>query len=145
MSNSNSNRWNPRDLRLAVDQVPPTSMRRRRKAHLKGRFIAGPIDVEWLAKARELGASALWVGTALWYLRGLRKSDCLVVSNRMMKSFNVEPDAKRRALRKLQAAGLIAISDRQRRSPVVTLILPMPGDCAEVSACVMEEPKTSKE
>lgn len=37
-------------------------------------FIRGPIDVIWLAKAREHGVSALWLGLGLWYLRGLRKA-----------------------------------------------------------------------
>jgi DNA-binding transcriptional ArsR family regulator len=129
MSNSNNNRWDPRELQFPADQAAPKLLRRRRrKVYHRGRFIAGPIDVEWLAKARRLGVSALWMGLALWYLRGLRKTDGFVVSNRMMKSLNLEPDAKRRALRKLEAAGLIAISQRQKRSPLVTLILPMPPD-----------------
>ena len=105
------------DTEAASSQKPP------RKSRLTDRFIAGPVDVGWLSRARKLGVTALWVGLALWYLRGLRKSDRFVVSNRMMESWNVEPDAKRRALRKLQRAGLILIEPQERRSPIVSLIL----------------------
>jgi hypothetical protein len=117
--------WEPSRLRLEVDKVTSsqTTPRFHRRIPVKGTFIAGPLNVNWLSQARKLGVSALWVGLALWYLRGLRKSNKFVVSNRMMESWNVEADAKRRALRKLQRAGLILIEPRERRSPVVTLIV----------------------
>jgi len=41
----------------------------------------------------------------------------------MMEDFGVLPDAKRRGLRALEKAGLIAIERRGKRSPNVTLIL----------------------
>jgi hypothetical protein len=83
----------------------------------------GPVNVVWLSQARKLGVAALWVGLALWHLRGLRKSHSFIVSNRMMASWEVKPDAKRRGLRKLQKAGLIEIESRERRSPLVTLVV----------------------
>ncbi len=84
-------------------------------------FIKGPIDVAWMAKARTLGVSALWVGLSLWHLKGLRHSDSFIVSNRMMKKFGVEPDAKTRALRRLENAGLIAVERRVKRNPKITI------------------------
>jgi hypothetical protein len=124
MSNlSKEHEWDPSELRLETDKVLQSSSRRHRRARMRRAFVAGPIDVQWLSHARKLGVSALWVGLALWYIRGLRKSDRFVVSNRMMRPWNVEPDAKRRALWKLQKAGLIVIDSRERRSPVVTLVL----------------------
>jgi DNA-binding transcriptional ArsR family regulator len=66
----------------------------------------------------------MWVGLGLWYLRGLKRSDGFVVSNLMMKDWGVQPDAKSRALRTLEKAGLIAIERKGKRSPFVTLIVP---------------------
>jgi uncharacterized membrane protein len=40
-----------------------------------------------------------------------------------MQEWNVLPDAKSRALRKLEKAGLIAIERRGKRSPRITLIV----------------------
>jgi hypothetical protein len=125
MSNNNIGReegWNLSEFRLE-DREAASSKKPPRKSRLTDSFIAGPIDIGWLSHARKLGVTALWVGLALWYLRGLRKSDSFIVSNRMMEFLNVEPDAKRRALRKLRNAGLIAIQSREKRSPLVTIIV----------------------
>jgi hypothetical protein len=55
----------------------------------------------------------------------------------MIAEWGIEPDAKRRALRKLEKAGLISIERRGKRSPLVSLILNVnvaadtPGDRRE--------------
>jgi hypothetical protein len=59
---------------------------------------------------------------ALWHIKGLRKTDTFVVSNLMLQEWDIQPDAKRRALRALERAGLIRIEGRGKRSPKVTLI-----------------------
>jgi DNA-binding transcriptional ArsR family regulator len=84
---------------------------------------AGPVDVDWLSQARKLGVTALWVGLSLWFLRGLKRSDSFIVSNLMLQERDVLPDAKRRALRTLEKAGLITIELRGKRSPRVTLVV----------------------
>ncbi|MGB8741096.1 MAG: hypothetical protein WCD52_12860 [Xanthobacteraceae bacterium] len=95
----------------------------RRIAPAKGKFIAGPVDVTWLSQASKLGVTALWVGLSLWFLRGLRRSDSFTVSNLFMQKWDVLPDAKNRALRKLEKAGLITVERKGKRSPRVTLVV----------------------
>ena len=63
---------------------------------------------------------ALLVGLALWHIRGLRKADTFIVSNLMLQDWGIQPDAKRRALRALEKAGLIKVERRGKRSPQVT-------------------------
>jgi hypothetical protein len=63
------------------------------------------------------------VGLALWYFKGLRKTNSFIVSNLLLKEWGVGPDAKSRALRKLQKAGLISVEKRGKRSPQVTLVV----------------------
>src|SRR4051812_40385757 len=100
--------WNPRGLALGNVALSQISTRKgRRVSSVSGNFIAGPIDIVWLSQARQLGVTALWVGLGLWYLRGLRRSGTNLVSNLTMQEFDVQPDAKSRALRKLEKAGLI--------------------------------------
>jgi DNA-binding transcriptional ArsR family regulator len=41
----------------------------------------------------------------------------------MIAEWGIEPDAKRRALRKLEKAGLVTIERRERGSPLVSLVL----------------------
>jgi DNA-binding transcriptional ArsR family regulator len=81
----------------------------------------GPIDVAWVRQAAQLGVTALLVGLALWYLKGLRRTNSFILSNLMIAEWGVQPDAKRRALRKLEKAGLITIERREKRSPLVSL------------------------
>jgi hypothetical protein len=70
-----------------------------------------------------LGVKALLVGLALWHIKGLRKSDTFKVSNLMLADWGILPDAKQRALRALERAGLIKVERPRRRSPVVTLLV----------------------
>jgi len=60
---------------------------------------------------------------ALWHLKGLRRDNGFLVSNLMLQEWGIQPDAKARALRKLEKAGLITVERRGKRSPRVTLIV----------------------
>ena len=107
MSNHKVDKWDPNCLRLKTTVATPSQPRTprgRRLSPVPGRFIAGPVDVKWLSKARKLGVTALWVGLGLWYLRGLKRADSFLISNLMMQGWDVSPDAKSRALRALEKA-----------------------------------------
>ena len=129
MSNYNSNpsKWDPSSLTLDdVAPLPVVARKGRRVSPVRGRFIKGPLDVVWLLQARTLGVKSLLVGLALWHLKGLKKSDSFVVSNLMMQEWDVQADAKVRALRALEKAGLITVERRGRHSPIVTLVVRRP-------------------
>ena len=125
--NTNTNiSWDPSCLRLNQDGVRRLQggiRRGRRVSPIRGKFIAGPIDVSWVVQASRLGVKALLVGLALWHLKKLRQADTFIVSNLMLQEWDVQPDAKTRALRKLEKAGLIRIERRGKRSPQVTLVV----------------------
>jgi hypothetical protein len=76
-----------------------------------------------VCQARRLGVKALLVGLALWHIKGLRKSDTFIVSNLMLRDWGIQADAKSRALRKLERAGLIRVERQGKRSPQVTLLV----------------------
>lgn len=118
--------WDPSSLRLDLDGVKRLqggTRRGRRASPIRGKFIGGPIDVSWVVQASRLGVRALLVGLALWHLKKLRQSDTFTVSNLMLQEWGVQPDAKSRALRALERAGLIGVERRGKRSPHVTLIV----------------------
>jgi hypothetical protein len=126
MSNHTLDKWDPTCLRLKTTDAAPSQPRTRpgrRLSPVPGRFIKGPVDVKWLSKARKLGVTALWVGLGLWHLKGLRRADSFLVSNLMMQGWDVLPDAKSRALRALEQAGLITIERRGKQSPLVSLVV----------------------
>jgi hypothetical protein len=125
-----SSTWDPSSLRLNQDGVRRLQggvRRGRRASPIRGKFIAGPIDVQWVVQASRLGVKALLVGLALWHLKKLRQADIFTVSNLMLQEWGVQPDAKSRALRALERAGLIRVERRGKRSPHVALIVGNPG------------------
>jgi hypothetical protein len=121
----NNKTWDPSCLRLDQTKVATNggAHRGRQPSSIRDKFIAGPIDVSWVCRAGRLGVKALLVGLALWHLRGLRRSNSFIVSNLMMQEWGVQPDAKARALRKLEKARLITVKREGKRSPRVTLVV----------------------
>ena len=118
--------WDPSRLRLDRDGViglQASARGGRRPPPVQGKFIAGPIDVLWVIQASRLGVKALLVGLALWHIKKLRQADTFTVSNLMLQEWGVQPDAKSRALRALERAGLIRVERRGKRSPHVTLVV----------------------
>jgi hypothetical protein len=118
--------WDPSCLSLDQTGMARLNGRRRRGRQpppMQDKFIKGPLDFVWFSEARQLGVTALWVGLGLWFLRGLRRSNSFIVSNLMMREWGVKSDAKSRALRALEKAGLITIERRGKRSPQVTLVV----------------------
>ncbi len=117
--------FDPGNFRLSHGPTTPAQKRPagfQRRLNPDAPFLAGPVDMLWLSQARKLGVTALWVGLMLWFIRGLRRSDRFLVSNMAMRNWGVEPDAKTRALRKLEKAQLITVERRGRRSPRVTIL-----------------------
>jgi DNA-binding transcriptional ArsR family regulator len=126
--NNNNATWDPTQLQLNHGGAAGSQgsvHRGRRASPIRGKFIAGPVDVSWVCQASRLGVKALLVGLSLWHLRGLRRSDTFIVSNLMVREWGIEPDAKSRALRTLEKAGLIAVERRGKRNPLVTLMVGM--------------------
>jgi hypothetical protein len=118
--------WDPSSLRLDQDEVKRSqggTRKGRRASPIRGKFIAGPIDVQWVVQAKRLGATPLLVGLALWHLKKLRQADTFTVSNLMLQEWGIQPDAKTRALRTLERAGLIRVERRGKRSPRVALVV----------------------
>jgi DNA-binding transcriptional ArsR family regulator len=118
--------WDPHCLRLGQDDVAclqAGTRRGRQPSPIRDKFIAGPVDVSWVCQASRLGVKALLVGLALWHLKGLRRSNSFIISNLMVEEWKIRPDAKRRALRKLEKAGLITVERQGKRSPRVTLVV----------------------
>jgi hypothetical protein len=133
LTNSSPN-WDPRSLQLDQVTARRDTRQGRRSSPVKGRFIAGPIPVAWVCRASKLGVKALLVGMALWHLKGLRKAGTLIVSNIMLRDWGIRSDAKRRALRKLERAGLIRVEGRGKRSPQVTILIEEGPQDSPVSA-----------
>jgi hypothetical protein len=107
-----------KERRLAWDKHAKTFL----PANQNGKFLRGPVPWDWLAKAAKLPGKALHVGLALWRLSGATKSDTVRLSNVELDAMGVDRNAKSRALKHLEQAGLVRVSQAPGQAPVVTII-----------------------
>ena len=87
-----------------------------------GKFLRGPIPWGWLSAAAQLPGRALHVGTAIWFLRYLHKSETIKLSAKVLRDLGVTRQSGYRNLRALEAAGLVSCVRAPGRCPVVTIL-----------------------
>jgi hypothetical protein len=86
------------------------------------RFTNGPVPLRWLECTTGLPGRSIQVALALWYEATRSSSRCVALSNKLCLRFHVERNAKYRALRSLELAGLASVERRRGRSPRVTIL-----------------------
>jgi hypothetical protein len=86
------------------------------------RFTSGPVPLTWLECATGLPGRSVHVALALWHEATRSGSRCIDLSNMLCMRFHVERNAKYRALRSLELAGLVVVERRRGRSPRVTVL-----------------------
>jgi hypothetical protein len=89
---------------------------------ISGPFLKGPISLDWLTRAARLPGRTLEVAIAIRYLSGMQKSPTVKLSNKLMREFGVSRYAKQRAIKAMQDASLIRVSQTRGRSPIVTIV-----------------------
>jgi hypothetical protein len=93
----------------------------RPRKHKSGAFIKVPL---WWAEqmTQATGTAKAFVGLWLLYLAWKAKSSTVTLTSQQLKAHGVGRDAKCRALNELEAAGLIKVSRRKNKNPIVTLL-----------------------
>ena len=104
------------------DQLGETKPKTRLPARGK-KYFRGPVPLSWLSLAAKLSGRTLHVGLAVWHVAHLTKDGSEVVLSRSACSaFGVERQTMRRALARLEAAGLVRVAYHHGRSPRVTIL-----------------------
>jgi hypothetical protein len=112
------------ELRLSPERKIP---KRRPGAAPSGpgrtrRFLKGPVPLDWLLAVGCLPGKAMHIGVALWHQVGLcGGSPTVKLRWKLMGEFGVTRHSGYRALKALEAAGLISVVRHPGRSPVVTV------------------------
>lgn len=88
-----------------------------------GHFLKGPIPLEWLCTAARLPGRALHVGVLVWFRAGLTRSDTVHLPSALLAACGIDRDAKARALRALERAGLVTVRRSHGRAPDITLVM----------------------
>ena len=113
------------DLEKFRFPIPRTSFRRKNRkigTRRLGRFIKGPLPLNWFIRAGQLPGKSLHVGLALWYQAGLTKStEVRCPMSMLTKQMAVSRHSVYRALIALEKATLITVERHPGRSPVCRL------------------------
>jgi hypothetical protein len=111
----------------SLAELPPAPTRTRRPRTGQP-FLRGPVPLGWLAAAHAAGGSALAVGVALWFQRGVRGDPGPVkVTSAVRRRLELSQDQSRRGLSALESAGLARVVKGGRGRCTVVEILPWPA------------------
>ena len=86
------------------------------------KFLRGPIPLVWLSQAASLPGHAINVALALWFLKGLTKSNTVRLGRTVSKYFCIERQAGYRGLRALERAGLVICKRSSGSRPIITIL-----------------------
>ena len=101
-----------------LSQIQP----RRCPRSKRGKFLKGPIPVDWLTIAGNLPGKTLHVAIALWLAYGIERQERFRFTPKWHNIFYISPPTLRKSLHRLQEAGLIRLEYRPGCSPIVTLL-----------------------
>lgn len=91
-------------------------------ARLQYRFLKGPIPLRDITTASRLGGSALALFLAVHHRCALTRRSTVTLPKQLLQEFGMSRDTKSRALRSLEAAGLILAQRDDGMSTRVTLV-----------------------
>ena len=86
-----------------------------------GWFLKGPTPLVWLAMAAKCPGKSLHVAVVIRFLSGLKRTPTLQLNTQYLRYFGVDRYSTYRALRWLEAAGLIEVERKSGTLPVVTI------------------------
>lgn len=88
---------------------------------IKGKFLKGPIPLEWLKRAAPLPGKALQIYLCIWFLKGVKRNNTVKLSYKLLIEFGVSRSSSYRGLKALEDTHLISVERHSGRSPLVTL------------------------
>ena len=108
-----------REKRVAYKnpQLDELSLRQQSKFFLHPR-----VQLVWIEKAAELGIQALVVGLLLQFRAVLNGKESVTLPKEFLAKFWISRGVKRRALKRLEEAGLVGVVQEQGHSPVIKVL-----------------------
>lgn len=104
------------------ERRPPLAGATRPAPSRTGQFLKGPVPLAWLRLAARLPGRALHLGLLIWFRSGLERNLKVRVPAALLASFGLDRDAKARALRGLERAGLVTVHRCRGRPADITLV-----------------------
>ncbi len=90
----------------------------------RGEFLKGPVPLEWLLSALDLGATESRMALAIWFLAGLCGNlKGIRLRPKTVRRFVPRRQTAYRGLKSLEDAGLISVDRRRGRAAVVNILV----------------------
>jgi hypothetical protein len=89
---------------------------------IQGRFLRGPVPLDWLQQTAQLPGRAFHAGVALWFLDGFQQTGTVQARPGVLRDFGLDRHASYRALRELEKAGLVSVVRKRGAAAMVTLL-----------------------
>ena len=86
------------------------------------KFVKGPIPLWWISQANSLSGKAGAVGLALWFLRGVQRTDCVKLTAEVRSIAGCKRQAVYHALEALEGAGLVVVHSKPGAYPTVEIL-----------------------
>jgi len=87
-----------------------------------GLFIKGPIPLDWLKKANNIGGSTGLVATMLWFYAGITGSKTIKLDSKIDDVTGLTRQSRQHALKKLEWHRLIKLFPQRGGYPRVTIL-----------------------
>ena len=85
-------------------------------------FLHPRVQLVWIEKAAQLGNQALLVGILLQFRVVLSGNESVTLPKDFLAKFWISRGVKRRALKRLEEAGLVGVFQEQGHSPVIKVL-----------------------
>ena len=85
-------------------------------------FLHPKVQLVWIEKAAELGIQPLVVGLLLQFRVVLSGNESVTLPKDFLAKFWISRGVKRRALKRLEEAGLVGVVQEQGHSPVIKVL-----------------------
>jgi hypothetical protein len=87
-----------------------------------GLFIKGPIPLDWLKRANNLGGSTGLVAAMLWFYAGITGSKTVKLDSKIDDVTGLTRQTRQLILKRLEIHGLIKLSPQRGGYPRVTIL-----------------------
>jgi hypothetical protein len=84
-------------------------------------FIKGPLSMPWLSVAAKLKGKSLHVAMAIQWLAGMNTGKPFKLTRKALEMFSVSNDAASDGVKRLEAAGHIAVQRLAGQRPTITM------------------------
>ena len=106
---------------IRVDTPELLEMRRRRaERKRRGKFVLGPIWLDWIGVCQQVNPGALALALGIRAYAKMR-GGAAPVGAALGRQVGLDPRQRRRALAALEAAGLVRVERRPGNAPLVTV------------------------